>query len=194
MFKRIWIDWLDGWKKILILLGGTTSIRCLTVVWLPALWMLTLFIITMTLGTVLAGIRGVYAGALTMAGASAYFGLLIPLIGKYGSWWNRSGPDGRRPMHALWERFKRSRIANWWLEGIVRLIAWVMRHGVLAWTALSMSFVAYIVALDRASEAGLVTFMCSAPFFLVIGIPLVSRALSGFWERISKMPHLYSCG
>ena len=189
MFTRIWKGWLDGYLKAWRMNARQYFFGNLCFN-LPV----------MVLAAVITGlisrangwdIRGLY---LFVAGICLHGVVLVPLMGKLASWWNRSGPDRRRPMHALWERFKRSGLANWWLEGMVRLIAWTIRHGVLTWTALSLSFVAYIVVLDRASEAGLATFMCSAPFFLVIGIPLVSRALSGFWERISKMHHLYSCG
>ena len=187
MFKRIWKGWLDGWNKAWHASNSRFSIWAIVI--LPIGLAVAMLIVSMTAGVVLSRIKSLYLAGFVAAGAFVHIGILVPSIAKFGSWWSRSGPGGRRPIHTLWEWFKRSRIATWWLEGMVRSMVWATRHGFLAMTVLGVILIASIVAMDRLSEETLAILMYSTLSFLVV-FPYLSKALSELWQKIPKTPHL----
>ena len=188
MFERIWKGWLDGWNKVWVALRHDSFWAFMFVV-LVAAFTAAELMVSLTVGVVLAGMQGLNLVGFIAGGAFVYFGILVPSIAKFVSWRNRNGPDKRRPLHNLWESFKKSRIATWWLEGMARLMVWATDHGLLAGTILIALFIAFYVALFKVSEAILPILLCST-LFLIAVFPYLSYALSRFWRRIFKTPHL----
>jgi len=194
MFKRIWNGWLDGWQKAIDFSFSNRSW------WHFAFTLPTFMVFGAMLGfgvwTVI--VRPEYVPVaqvlgLLVGGLNLYIIVLLPILAKFSSWWNRSGPGGRRPMHTLWKRFKRSRIANWWLKGMAMLMICGTDHGYVAILVLGLLIVAFIVALSKISETT-VPILVYSTLSLIATAPFLSYASSRLWRRISKTPHLYFCG
>jgi len=175
MFKKIWSGLLDGWDKAVDMNHICFAILTVTVTVMGLTGLLATYKfsglmewVTENPGRFICSMMPIFI----------FLAVAISMVAKFSSWWNRNGPGGRRPIHVLWERFKRSRFAVWWLQGMALLMVSAVEHGLLAGTVLLL-YLVVLLALTRLFAVG----YCGALYLLgilisaMIGTPHFSRFL-----------------